>query len=126
MSTPTFKPKKAFIHVPGHGVVSKQDFNKDHAAILLRRAEGHGVNKDKFIKQHLVIDSFGDMELFKEPEGQDNSQAEVQGAKPKTEKPKKGKPKNKKAEAELTEDEQLEKMIAEEEAQKSDTVNAGE
>lgn len=61
----TFKPKKQQIHVPGHGVVQKEDFNEVHTAALLKRA---GSNRDAFIKQHLVIESYGDLPIFEEDE----------------------------------------------------------
>lgn len=58
-----FKPKKQQIHVPGCGVVQKEDFTKEHYAILMKRA---GSNKDAFIKQHLEVASYDDLDLFKE------------------------------------------------------------
>jgi hypothetical protein len=63
--TPIFTPRKAFIFVPGHGVVEKVDFTQDHAAILLKKAEGNGVDKNKFISQHFET-TFGDLPLFEE------------------------------------------------------------
>lgn len=61
----TFKPKKQQIHVPGYGVVQKEDFNEKHFNVLMKRA---GDNKDAFIKQHLEVESFGDLPLFEEDE----------------------------------------------------------
>lgn len=64
----TFKPKKQQIHVPGHGVVQKQDFTKEHFDILMLRA---GDNRSDFLKQYFVVDSYGDQPLFEDaPEPQ--------------------------------------------------------
>lgn len=106
---PTFKPKKALIHVPGHGVVRREDFGDQHTKALLKRAESAGVDQDKFITQHLVISGYGDLPIFEAPE--DNGQGEAEDIKPKAEKPKNkgGRPKKKK-----TDDEILEEEIAKE------------
>lgn len=68
----TFKPKKQQIHVPGYGVVQKEDFNQTHFNALMKRA---GDNRDEFIKQHLVVDSYGDQPLFAEGEAENQEQA---------------------------------------------------
>ncbi len=60
----TFKPKKQQIHVPGCGVVQKEDFTQDHFDILMKRADR--VGRDEFIKQHFVVESYGDQPLFVE------------------------------------------------------------
>jgi hypothetical protein len=73
----TFKPKKQQIHVPGYGVVQKEDFNEKHLAVLMKRA---GDNRDAFIKQHLDVDSFGDLPLFEEDEASRKA-AELQAKK---------------------------------------------
>lgn len=73
----TFKPKKQQIHVPGYGVVQKEDFNETHAAALMKRA---GSNRDAFIKQHLVIESYGDLPIFEEDEATKKA-AELQAKK---------------------------------------------
>lgn len=62
---PVFKPRKQQIHVPGHGVVQKEDFNEGHFKILMRRA---GENKDVFIKQYFEVASYGDQPLFQDGE----------------------------------------------------------
>lgn len=105
----TFKPKKAFIHVPGFGVVTREEFSPEHTAALLERAKKHKVNQDEFISQHLVISGYGDLEIFSGPE--DNGKGEAEDVKMKG---KKGKKKE-----ELSDEEQLEKLIAEEESKKS-------
>jgi hypothetical protein len=64
MNNPVFKPRKAMIHVPDYGVVSKEDFNQDHAKALFKRQEAAGVDRNAFIKQHLEVVGFGDMPLF--------------------------------------------------------------
>lgn len=98
----TFKPKKQQIHVPGHGVVQKEDFTQEHFDILVKRAGRVSGGKDAFIKQHFEVASYGDQSLFEEaPEP--------------VQKPSKGKGKGKSAVVEKTDDEKLAEMIAEEE-----------
>jgi hypothetical protein len=63
----TFKPKKQQIHVPGYGVVQKEDFNQYHYNALMKRADATG-DRDAFIKQHLVVESYGDQPLFADSE----------------------------------------------------------
>lgn len=63
----TFKPKKQQIHVPGHGVVQKEDFTQEHFEILVKRAGRVTGGKDAFIKQHFEVASYDDQPLFKEP-----------------------------------------------------------
>lgn len=75
MNNPVFKPRKAFIHVPEYGVVSKEDFNQDHAKALFKRQEAAGVDRNAFIKQHLEVVGFGDMPLF-EGDEQKNKKAD--------------------------------------------------
>jgi hypothetical protein len=65
----TFKPKKQQIHVPGFGVVQKEDFEQKHFDKLMTRA-GDGARKTAFINQYFVVDSYDDLELFKEPKGE--------------------------------------------------------
>lgn len=109
--SPAFKPKKAFIHVPGFGVVTREDFSKEHTEALLKRAAKHGVNQNDFISQHLVIASYGDLEIFSEgPE--DNGKGTAEDVKPRAKKGKK----------QLSDDEKLEAMIAEEELQSKEIV----
>lgn len=72
----TFKPKKQQIHVPGYGVVQKEDFNNTHFAVLMKRA---GSNKEAFISQHLVVESYGDLPIFADDEA--SKEAEQQAAK---------------------------------------------
>lgn len=74
---PLFKPKKQQIHVPGFGVVQKEDFNQEHTKALLKRAEKANVNRDEFIKQHLVVDGYGDQPLFAEPEQSEGETKEI-------------------------------------------------
>lgn len=62
----TFKPKKQQIHVPGHGVVQKEDFTQEHFDILVKRAGRVSGGKDAFIKQHFEVASYGDQSLFEE------------------------------------------------------------
>ena len=62
----TFKPKKQQIHVPGFGIVQKEEFTQEHFNLLMKRAGAQGAKKDEFIKQYFVVDSYGDQELFKE------------------------------------------------------------
>lgn len=99
----TFKPKKQQIHVPGFGVVQKEDFLDVHYQALMKRA---GSRRDAFIKQHLVVESYGDQPLFEEPE------KEAPKEKPAGKKGKKAK---------LSEEEELERLIAEEEANKTES-----
>lgn len=68
MSNPIFTPKKAFILVPGEGVIEKANFTQAHAKKLLKNAEANGVKQDVFIKQHFEM-SVGDLPLF-EDEGE--------------------------------------------------------
>ncbi len=96
----TFKPKNQQIHVPGFGVVQKEDFGQEHFNALMKRA---GDNRDAFIKQHLVVESYGDQPLFAEAE---------------TEKPK-AKVGKKSAKAETDEEAELKRLIDEEEASKN-------
>ncbi len=107
----TFKPKKQQIHVPGLGIVQKEDFSQEHFDILLKRA---GNRRDEFIKQHFVVESYGDQPLFQESEGS-------------SEKKGKGK-KNAKSvsapEPEKTDDEKLAEMIAQEEQENTSESEA--
>jgi 2-succinyl-5-enolpyruvyl-6-hydroxy-3-cyclohexene-1-carboxylate synthase len=104
MSNPILTPKKAFILVPGHGVIERADFTQEHARILVKHGESHGVDRDVFIKQHFNV-SFGDLPLFEDSE----QEKEV--------KPKAKKVKKEKTQEELDE-EQLQKEIEAEEKTK--------
>lgn len=64
----TFKPRKQQIHVPGHGVVQKEEFNENHFKILMKRAGGTKEEQDAFIKQYFVVSSYGDLPVFQEPD----------------------------------------------------------
>lgn len=72
---PIFKPKKQQILVPGAGVIQKEEFTQDHAKALLKRADKAGVNRDEFIKQHLVVDGYGDQPLFADVEPAQSEEA---------------------------------------------------
>lgn len=99
----TFKPKKQQIHVPGHGVVQKEDFTQEHFEILLKRSGRVTGGKDAFIAQHFDVASYGDQPLFV-------------GTPEPSPKPSKGKGgKAKSAVVEKTDDEKLAELIAEEE-----------
>lgn len=77
---PLFKPKKQQIHVPGYGVVQKEEFEPKHTKALLKRAEENGVNRDAFIKQHLVVDGYGDQPLFSDEVDSKNLDEAIQKA----------------------------------------------
>jgi hypothetical protein len=62
----TFKPRKQQIHVPGFGVVQKEDFTQEHFEVLIKRAS----DRDAFIKQYFEVTSFGDLPLFEKTEAE--------------------------------------------------------
>jgi hypothetical protein len=101
MSNVIYTPKKSQIHVPGAGVVQREDFTQDHAIKLLKRAEKNGVDKKVFIKQHFEV-SVNDLPLF-----DDEQEAET-------------KPVRRKKEVVKSDEELLEQMIKEEEKAKSE------
>jgi hypothetical protein len=81
----TFKPKKQQIHVPGKGIVQKEDFSQEHFDILIKRAGGSKEKRDAFINQHFVVASYGDQPLFVEEPKSEESEA-PENALPKEEK----------------------------------------
>lgn len=99
MSTMTFKPKKAQIHVPGFGLITREEFNNEHTAALFKRADKAGIKREAFIEQHLKIASYGDMPLFEEPASEEVS-AEVEEVAEVQEKPKQRTRRSKKEETE--------------------------
>lgn len=118
----TFKPKKQQIHVPGYGVVQKEDFNDDHFKALMKRA---GDKRDSFIKQHLVVESYGDQPLFadapepgQKPRGRGGrgKTPEVPGITPGVPGPPVELASAPSAPAETDDDAELKRLIAEEEA----------
>jgi hypothetical protein len=121
----TFKPKKQQIHVPGFGVVQKEDFNQEHFAVLMKRAGGSQEKKDAFIKQHLEVASYGDQELFEESEAA--KEAELLAAKKAEDKKRKAEEKaakEAKEKADKEEAELLAQLEAEELAKKKQSENA--
>lgn len=83
----TFKPKKQQIHVPGVGVVQKEDFTKEHFATVMKRAGTDKEKKDAFLKQYFEVASYDDMPLFEE--GKKEAEADNAEAKPAKERKKK-------------------------------------
>lgn len=131
----TFKPKKQQIHVPGYGVVQKEDFNQDHYQVLMKRAGM--TNRDTFIKQHLEVESYGDQPLFvgapapvEKPKGGRGGKGKSQEAPtplPPPAAPAPGEGNNASEQPGTDDDAELKRLIAEEEAAKvKETDSAAE
>lgn len=65
---PILKPKNFKIHVPGHGVIERENFTETHLQACVKQVSGAGLNVDDYLKKHFTIASYGNFPLFAEPE----------------------------------------------------------
>jgi hypothetical protein len=120
---PIFKPKNDKVYVPGHGVIDKADFTEVHLKACVRQVEAADIDIEEYLKKHMEISGFADLPLF----GDDESDVEKK-AKEKADK--KAEAERKKAEAaaakaeeeriakEQSDEAELKRLMAEEEAAK--------
>lgn len=97
MSNMILKPKHLMTFVPGYGVVNKADFTEEHLAACTKQVKDTGGNVDEYLKSRFEAASYEDMPLF------------VDNGEPKPKSKGKKKP---------SDEEELERMIAEEEKAK--------